>query len=95
MHYLQTRFGLIASSLVALQVVAIPVAGQSTLLESVKRNPKEAKALCRQFKALNAKGKSALSSQAIGNLASQRNLSTTDAEILATYVIGLHCPDVR
>ena len=95
MHFLQTRFRLIASSLVALQVVAIPVAGQSTLLESVKRNPKEAKALCRQFKALNANGKSALSSQAIGNLASQRNLSTTDAEILATYVIGLHCPDVR
>jgi len=94
-HFLQTRSRLIASSLFALQAVSIPVAAQSTLLESVKGNPKEAKALCRQFKALNAKGKSALSSQAIGNLSSQRNLSTTAAEILAPYVIGLHCPDVR
>ena len=79
----------------ALLAVASPGTAQSTLLESVKRNPQEAKALCRQFRALNAKGTSALSSQAIGQLARQRNLSTTDAEILATYVIGLHCPDVR
>ena len=75
--------------------VASPSSAQSTLLESVKRNPKEAKALCRQFEALNANGKSALSGKSIGKLANQRNLSTTDAEILATCVIGLPCPDVR
>ena len=95
MHSFQTPMRLMAASIAAVLSVAAPSAAQSTLLESVKRNPGEAKALCRQFKALNAKGESALSGQAIGQLASQRNLSTTDAEILATYVIGLHCPDVR
>jgi len=95
MHSFQTLARLSAASMALAFTMAMPSAAQSTLLESVKRNPKEAKALCRQFKALNAKGESALSGQAIGQLASQRNLSTTDAEILATYVIGLHCPDVR
>lgn len=68
---------------------------QSSLLESVKRNPAEAKALCQSFRAMNSNGQSALSSQAINQLANKRNLSTTNAEILATYVIGLHCSDVR
>ena len=95
MHSFQTLTQLSAASMALAFTMALPSAAQSTLLESVKRNPNEAKALCRQFKAMNAKGKSALSGQAIGQLASQRSLSTTDAEILATYVIGLHCPDVR
>ena len=68
---------------------------QSSLLESVKRNPVEAKALCQSFRAMNENGQSALTSEAINQLASQRNLSTNNAEILATYVIGLHCSDVR
>ena len=68
---------------------------QSNLLESVKRNPGEAQALCQQFKSINAKGESALSSQSIAVVAGQRNLSPTEAEIVATYVIGLTCPDVR
>ena len=68
---------------------------QSSLLESVKRNPAEAQALCESFKAMNNNGQSALSSEAINQLARERNLSATNAEILATYVIGLHCSDVR
>ena len=68
---------------------------QSSLLESVKRNPAEAKAMCQSFKTMNSNGQSALSPEAINQLASQRNLSTNNAEILATYVIGLHCSDVR
>jgi hypothetical protein len=44
---------------------------------------------------MNSNGQSALSSEAINQLASQRNLSANNAEILATYVIGLHCSDVR
>ncbi len=44
---------------------------------------------------MNAKGQSALSAEAINQLATQRNLSPNNAEILATYVIGLHCSDVR
>ena len=68
---------------------------QSSLLESVKRNPAEAQALCESFKTMNNNGQSALSSEAINQLARERNLSATNAEILATYVIGLHCSDVR
>ncbi len=44
---------------------------------------------------MNDNGQSALSSEAINQLANQRNMSTGNAEILATYVIGLHCSDVR
>ncbi len=68
---------------------------QSSLLESVKSNPEEAIALCREFKALNKKGISASSNIAISDIARKRNLSEVDAEILSTYVIGLNCPDVR
>ena len=71
------------------------VMAQSNILESVKRNPKEAKALCMQFRNLNSIGVSASSNQAIQEISNQKNLSNTDAEILSMYVIGLHCPDVN
>ena len=48
---------------------------QSNLLESVKRNPQEAINLCRQFRKFNAKGISASSSEAIQEIAKQRQLS--------------------
>ena len=88
------KFGAIAalSTLFALSSVS---QAQSSLLESVKRNPGQAQALCQQFKSINARGESALSSQSIAVLAGQRNLNRTEAEIVATYVIGLNCPDVR
>ena len=77
-------------------LIASPaIQAQSALLESVKRNPEEARALCRRFKDLNAKGISASSSQSINEVSRQKNLSPIDAEILSTYVIGLNCPDVR
>jgi len=77
--------------------LVFPLTGlaQSSLLKNVKDNPGEAKALCQKFKVMNSNGESALSAQAINQLAGQRNLSRSDAEILATYVIGLHCSDVR
>jgi hypothetical protein len=28
-------------------------------------------------------------------VAQSRNVSTQDAEVLTTYVVGLYCPDVR
>jgi len=68
---------------------------QSNLLENVKRSPKEAQALCNQFRNLNSKGISSSSQEAIDQISRQRNLSITDAEILSIYVIGLHCPDVN
>ena len=88
-------------SLAALTAVASLLAispksqAQSSLLESVKRNPGEARALCQQFKSFNARGESALSPQSIALVAGQRNLSNTDAEIVVTYAIGINCPDVR
>ena len=86
-------------SVIALILISLgssPAAiAQSTLLESVKRNPKEARALCRKFKDLNAKGIQVSSTQAIKEISKQKNLSPIDAEILSTYVIGLNCPNVR
>ena len=71
------------------------VKAQSSLLESVKRNPAEANALCNQFRAFNKKGISSSSKEVIKRVATQRNLNDTDAEILSIYVIGMNCPDVR
>ncbi len=68
---------------------------QSNLLESVKRNPEEAIAMCNQFKTLNEKGLSAGSKDSINKLSIQKNLSPTDAEILSIYVIGMYCPEIK
>ncbi|MEB3166238.1 MAG: hypothetical protein VKO65_06160 [Cyanobacteriota bacterium] len=67
----------------------------SALLETVKQNPELARTLCGQFKAINAEGRSALSRDSVARVASSQGLSQKDAEVLTTYVIGLHCPDVR
>ncbi|MDM7953271.1 MAG: hypothetical protein QUV07_08675 [Cyanobium sp. CZS 25K] len=78
-----------------LGTVAVPtVQAQSALLESVKQNPALAQSLCQQFRNLNAQGVSATSKESIASLASSRGLSPLDAEVLATYVIGLHCSTV-
>ena len=67
---------------------------QSALLESVKRNPEEARFLCKQFKDLNSQGVSISSEKALSEFAKQQKLSRIDAEILSIYVIGITCPDV-
>ena len=69
--------------------------GQSQLLENVKRNPDEAKALCKKFRSDNAKGISSRSKAVIEKISQEKNLSFTDAEILSIYVIGMHCPEVK
>ncbi|MFN5118655.1 MAG: hypothetical protein ACK5FE_15985 [Cyanobacteriota bacterium] len=82
----------------ALGLAAMPAApgwSASPLLESVKQNPALAKSLCARFKGLNAQGISATSRSSIDVVAKEQGLSQVDAEVLATYVIGLHCPDVR
>ncbi|MCP9882548.1 hypothetical protein KBY65_08650 [Cyanobium sp. Alchichica 3B3-8F6] len=87
---------LLASGLWAgLGALSTPALAQSQLLESVKQNPARAKALCDQMRGFNAQGLSATSKQAVAQIARQENLSPMDAEVLTTYVIGLHCPDVR
>ena len=70
------------------------VSSQSTLLESVKRNPSEAIKICNKFKELNSKGISANSDKAIEYVSKKNKLTPVNAEIFSIYVIGLHCPEV-
>ena len=71
-----------------------PVFSQSNLLESVKKNPNEARNLCNKFRDFNSKGISANSDKAIKYVSNQKNLTPVNAEIFSIYVIGLHCPDI-
>ncbi len=71
-----------------------PVFSQSNLLESVKKNPNEARNLCFKFKEFNSKGISANSDKAIEYVSNKKKLTPVDAEIFSIYVIGLHCPDI-
>ena len=71
-----------------------PVLSQSNLLESVKKNPSEAKNLCNKFRELNSKGISASSDKAIEYVSKKNKLTPINAEIFSIYVIGLHCPDI-
>ena len=66
---------------------------QSRLLESVKRNPDEAKSICKSFRELNKENISAGSQKSIQKISLQKNISEVDAEILSMYVRGLHCPE--
>ncbi len=66
---------------------------QSRLLESVKRNPDEAKSICKSFSELNKENISASSQKSIQKISTQKNLSEVDAEILSMYIRGLYCPE--
>ena len=66
---------------------------QSRLLESVKRNPDEAKSICESFRELNKENISAGSKKSIQKISTQKNISEVDAEILSMYVRGLYCPE--
>jgi hypothetical protein len=86
------------TALVALALIGSPAlvgAADSDLLNSVKRNPEKAKAMCRSFREMNDNGESAYSKNATRKVATNQNLNFQDAEILVTYVVGMHCPDVR
>ena len=69
------------------------IMAQSRLLESVKRNPDEAKSICKNFRDLNKDNVSAGSPESIQKISIQKNISKVDAEILSMYVRGLYCPD--
>ena len=73
-----------------------PIYSQTNLLESVKKNPKNALEICSKFKELNSKGISANSDLAINYVSKKwkTELIPLNAEILSIYVIGLHCPKV-
>lgn len=84
---------LIGLALVGLQTTT--VSAGSDLLNEVKRNPQQAKSMCRDFKELNENRKSAHSKKSIRTIAKSRKLSNEDAEVLVTYVVGMHCLNVR
>jgi len=67
---------------------------QSNLLESVKKNPKNAIEICNKFKSLNKRGISASSDEAVNYVIKKNRLTPVNAEILSIYIIGLHCPNV-
>ena len=71
-----------------------PVFSQSNLLESVKKNPREAMDMCNKFREFNSKGISASSDKAIEYVSNKKKLTPVNAEIFSIYVIGLHCPDI-
>ena len=71
-----------------------PVLSQSYLLETVKKNPNEAKNLCNKFREFNSKGISANSDTAIEYVSKKNKLTPVNAEIYSIYVIGLHGPDI-
>ena len=70
-------------------------AADSELLNGVKRNPQEAQAMCQTFRSLNGQGESAYDKSTTKKVAKSRQISRRDAEVLITYVVGIHCPDVR
>jgi len=89
---------ILRNALIALTLTGAPAmvaAADSDLLNSVKRNPEKAKAMCRSFRKMNENGKSAYSKKATRKVAKNQNLNFQDAEILMTYVVGMYCPDVR
>jgi len=95
---LRSALGLGAAALLGATVlVAIqsPAQAGSALLDRVKQNPKLAVAICTELRGLNAQGLTSTSPQAVDRIAVMQGLNKTDAEILTTYVVGLHCPDVR
>ena len=91
------RLNPLCTALVALALTgsALVRAAESDLLNSVKRNPEKAKAMCRSFVEMNNNEQSAYSKKSIRKVAKSENLNFQDAEILVTYVVGMHCSDVR
>ena len=67
---------------------------QSQLLESVKKDPEEAKLLCEKFRINNSKGVSSYSAESLKQISREKNLNSIDAEILSVYVIGMYCPEI-
>ena len=53
-----------------------PVLSQSNLLETVKKNPTEAKNLCNKFRELNSKGISASSDKAIEYVSNKKKVNS-------------------
>ena len=51
--------------------------------------------MCKTFRQANDDNASAYDEATTRQVARAQQLSAQDAEILITYVVGMHCPDVR
>ena len=85
--------GLLITLIFSLFAINQNLMAQSRLLENVKRNPDEAKSICKNFRDLNKDNVSAGSLESIQKISIQKNISKVDAEILSMYIRGLYCPD--
>lgn len=93
-----TRPGLLPALLLLLGAASLTSAPPlaADVLSSVRRPDSElAKSLCQRFRQENAANRSALAPESIAAVALSQNLSNRDAEVLITYVIEMHCSDVR
>ncbi len=68
-----------------------PVFSQSNLLESVKKNPNEARNLCNKFREFNSKGISASSDKAIEYVSNKKKLTPVNAEQRSFLFTSLGC----
>ncbi len=85
--------GLLISLVFTSVAINLEAMAQSRLLESVKRNPDEAKSICKSFSELNKNNISAASPESIQKISTKKKISKVDAEILSMYVRGLYCPE--
>jgi hypothetical protein len=68
---------------------------RSQLLDSVRRNEARAQGICNRLRTLKGQGVPYTSPQANSTIAAQEGVSLMEAEVLITYVVDRHCPDVR
>ena len=65
-----------------------PVLSQSNLLESVKKNPSEAKNICNKFREFNSKGISASSDKAIEYVSKKNKLTPVTQRSFLFTLLG-------
>ena len=65
-----------------------PVLSQSNLLDTVKKNPNEARNLCNKFRDFNSKGISATSDKVIEYVSNKKKLTPVNAEIFLFTSLG-------
>ena len=102
-HHLDFSYSLRCKTLISITISGLaitflsglsPLLAMSPLLSKVKQDPQLARRLCNKFKQLNQKGQSATSLDSVSTVAKSQNLSKVDSEVLITYVMGLHCPNI-
>ena len=82
---------ILLTSLLFLTTFCNHAVAQTDLLENFKNNSQQAKELCLTLLILEEEGQSAYSIETTALIAKNKNLSTSEAEILITYVYEMQC----